>query len=159
YSGRIPGSLGDSRRLDGMVDEVTVYNRALSTAEIQSIYQAGRDGKVKPYLVVDASSPSEGDIVPTPPVDFTIDFSNPVDTAALQQQPGALTVNGQPANSVSIVDSNTATFHYDSSPVTGEGQQTMAMAAGSVQASGGIASPSLRAWSKTFRYDPLRLQV
>ncbi len=36
YVGRIPGTLGDSRKLDGMVDEVSVYNRALSAAEIQA---------------------------------------------------------------------------------------------------------------------------
>ena len=35
----------------------------------------------------------------------------------------------------------------------------MQMAAGSVLASGSIASPSLQAWSKTFLYDPVQLQV
>jgi hypothetical protein len=40
-------SFGDFRRLDGMVDEVTVYDRALSAAEINSIYNAGSDGKIK----------------------------------------------------------------------------------------------------------------
>src|SRR5262249_45040085 len=59
--GRIPGSLGDQRKLDGEVDEVTVYNRALTASEIQAIYQAGVDGKQKPYMVVDQSSPAEGD--------------------------------------------------------------------------------------------------
>src|SRR5262249_14714244 len=38
YIGRIPGSLGDARQLNGIVDEVSVYNRALSTAEIQDIF-------------------------------------------------------------------------------------------------------------------------
>jgi Ca2+-binding RTX toxin-like protein len=33
--------LGNERRLDGMIDEVTVYDRALSAAEIKAIYDAG----------------------------------------------------------------------------------------------------------------------
>jgi hypothetical protein len=36
YMGRIPGSLGDSRKLNGLIDEVAVFNRALSPAEIQA---------------------------------------------------------------------------------------------------------------------------
>jgi hypothetical protein len=47
YIGRIPGSLGDIRQLNGMVDEVSVYNRALTADEVQAIYNAGSDGKIK----------------------------------------------------------------------------------------------------------------
>jgi hypothetical protein len=36
YIGRIPGTLGDTRKLNGLVDEVAVFNRALSAAEIQA---------------------------------------------------------------------------------------------------------------------------
>ena len=32
----------------GLIDEVEIYNRALSVEEIQAIYQAGGDGKIKP---------------------------------------------------------------------------------------------------------------
>jgi hypothetical protein len=35
--GRIPGVLGDVRRLDGLVDEVRVYDTALSASEIQAL--------------------------------------------------------------------------------------------------------------------------
>jgi hypothetical protein len=38
YIGRIPGNLGRVRRLDGLVDEVRVYNRALSAQEIQALH-------------------------------------------------------------------------------------------------------------------------
>ncbi|MFX1482658.1 MAG: LamG domain-containing protein [Promethearchaeota archaeon] len=34
--------------LDGLIDEVSIYNRALSDDEILSIYEAGSDGKIKP---------------------------------------------------------------------------------------------------------------
>ncbi|HVK08634.1 MAG TPA: LamG-like jellyroll fold domain-containing protein, partial [Gemmataceae bacterium] len=47
YIGRIPGSLGDARQLNGMVDEVSVYSRAVTATEIQAIYAAGSNGKVK----------------------------------------------------------------------------------------------------------------
>jgi hypothetical protein len=146
--GRIPGSLGNSRRLDGEVDEVSVYNRALSAAEIKSIYLAGADGKQKPYMIVDQSRPSEGDSVAHDPTDFTLQFDNPINPASLQA--GALSVNGLPADSVSLLNANTAQFHFNFTPVSVVGTQKMAMADGAVQASNGIAQPALRAWTKTF---------
>jgi Ca2+-binding RTX toxin-like protein len=146
--GRIPGGLGNARRLDGEVDEVSVYNRALSAAEIQSIYLAGANGKQKPYMIVDQSLPSEGDSVAHDPTDYTIEFDNPVDPASLHAN--GLTVNGLGADSVSLLNANTAQFHFNATPVSVVGTQTMAMAAGAVQASNGIAQPALRAWTKTF---------
>jgi hypothetical protein len=45
--GKIP-ELGDiSRRLQGRVDEVSIYNRTLSAEEISAIFNAGRAGKCK----------------------------------------------------------------------------------------------------------------
>ena len=35
----------------GLVDEVAIFNRALSAAEIKSIYDAGSAGKAKPEAV------------------------------------------------------------------------------------------------------------
>jgi streptogramin lyase len=45
YMGSIPGTVGQIRRLDGLTDELTVYNRALSATEIQGIYLNGSAGK------------------------------------------------------------------------------------------------------------------
>ena len=45
YFGTIPGPLGETRLLRGAIDEVSLYNRALSSAEIQAIYNAGSAGK------------------------------------------------------------------------------------------------------------------
>jgi hypothetical protein len=43
----------------GIVDELSIYNRELSTAEIQTIYQAGEVGKAeKPFAPVIGSQPS-----------------------------------------------------------------------------------------------------
>ncbi len=47
YIGRAPGSFGDIRRLNGFADEVTIYHRALTQNEIQSIFDAGSNGKCK----------------------------------------------------------------------------------------------------------------
>jgi hypothetical protein len=43
--GSIPGD--DSKRLNGLIDEVAVYNCALSATEIQAIYSAGPGGKCR----------------------------------------------------------------------------------------------------------------
>lgn len=37
FLGRIPGVLGDVRRLDGLVDEIRVYDTALSASEMQEL--------------------------------------------------------------------------------------------------------------------------
>ena len=38
YLGRIPGVIGDSRQLDGLLDEVRVFDYALSVSEIRALY-------------------------------------------------------------------------------------------------------------------------
>jgi Concanavalin A-like lectin/glucanases superfamily len=45
FIGSLPGD--PDRRLDGLIDEVEIYNRALSATEIQSIFNAGSAGKCK----------------------------------------------------------------------------------------------------------------
>ncbi|MCX6023623.1 MAG: hypothetical protein NTZ05_18190 [Chloroflexi bacterium] len=47
YMGRIAGANGEIRRLSGLVDEVTVYNRALLGTEVLAINNAGSAGKCK----------------------------------------------------------------------------------------------------------------
>jgi uncharacterized repeat protein (TIGR01451 family) len=41
------GGSGDCARFAGLIDEVEIYNRALSSSEIQAIYNAGSAGKCK----------------------------------------------------------------------------------------------------------------
>ncbi len=48
FIGKVGGIYGDIRRLQGMVDEVTLYTRALTLEEISAIYQAGSSGKCAP---------------------------------------------------------------------------------------------------------------
>ncbi|MFA4873540.1 MAG: LamG-like jellyroll fold domain-containing protein [Patescibacteria group bacterium] len=48
FIGKVGGYYGDIRRLQGQVDEVTLYTRALTAEEIVAIYQAGALGKCAP---------------------------------------------------------------------------------------------------------------
>lgn len=50
--GRDPG-LAPNRDFNGLIDEVEVYNRALTDAEIQAIFNAGSAGKCKAATVLD----------------------------------------------------------------------------------------------------------
>ncbi len=47
---------GDTRRLDGAVDEVAAYSRALGPDEVAAIWSAGADGKCKQQCSVDLAS-------------------------------------------------------------------------------------------------------
>ena len=70
YIGRIPGPLGDLRRLQGMVDEVEIFNRALSASEIATIFNAGSAGKcnividIKPGSTPNSINPRSKGVIP-----------------------------------------------------------------------------------------------
>jgi len=108
YIGRIPGSLGDTRQLDGVVDEVSVYDRALSASEVFGIYKAGNSGKVISPITVDDPSVVDGSGGATTPVTFTI-----ARTGSLS---GSLTVNWTTADDTAtagadyVAASGTVTF-------------------------------------------------
>ncbi len=107
------------------------------------------------YTVV-SSVPAQGQVVSTPPTDYVIQLSGAVNPASVQ--PGDLTVNGTPADSFSLnAAGDTVTFHYNSSPVTAQGLQTMAIAGGAMSrlSDGAPLSP----FSASFRYDAVLLQV
>jgi hypothetical protein len=48
YDSGIQIGKGDQRYFNGYIDEVSIYNRALTTSEVQSIYGAGSEGICKP---------------------------------------------------------------------------------------------------------------
>jgi subtilisin family serine protease len=106
-------------------------------------------------LKVVGSTPASGDVLTTQPVDFTLDFSDAFDPASVTA--GAFTVNGIAANSFTVNDPFTLTFHFSTSPVTQQGLQSMDMAAGAIKrlrdGSGSLA------FHANFRYAAVRLQV
>ncbi len=105
-------------------------------------------------LRVVGSSPADGEIVTTPPTSFVIDFSAEYNPGTVDA--GDLTVNGIAADSFLETDTDTITFQFATSPVTSQGLQTMSIASGAIEGTGG--SP-LAAFSATFRYDAVLMEV
>ena len=105
-----------------------------------------------PLSVVD-SNPSAGSVVTTPPTAIAVEFSVPYDPASIDA--GDLTVNGIPANGFTLVDAQTVSFEFASSPVTVEGAQTMQIAEGAIDNS--MSGGALSEWQATFYYTSLVL--
>ncbi len=79
---------------NGLVDELSVYNRALTPSEVFGIYKAGSDGKVISPITVDDPSVVDGSGGATTPMTFTI-----TRTGSLS---GSLTVNWATADDTAI---------------------------------------------------------
>jgi len=107
-------------------------------------------------LSVTTTDPACNSVVFTQPTDFTVNVSVAVDPTTVQA--GDFTVNGTPANSFVLSNGNaTITFHFNNTPVTNQGVQTMHIPAGAFNsASNGL--PVLE-FQCTFRYDATLLQV
>lgn len=56
---RIGSYVLEGSHLNGLIDEVTLYNRALSAAEIAAIYDAGQAGKCKAGAVIANAGPDQ----------------------------------------------------------------------------------------------------
>ena len=138
---------------DGLIDELSVYNRALTTEEVQRIYDTGSQGKVK--MTVAKTSPELGSVVAVAPTQFVVDFTFPVDADSIEAPD--LVSQRLAADSVTLDDPDTATFTYFTSPVTTQGLQTMHLAEGAVtRASDGLG---LAEYHGEFRYDVTPLTV
>jgi outer membrane protein assembly factor BamB len=79
---------------NGVIDELSVYNRALTPGEVLGISKAGSDGKVFSPIAVDGPSVVDGSGGATTPVTFTI-----TRTGSLS---GSLTVNWATADDTAI---------------------------------------------------------
>jgi hypothetical protein len=78
---------------------------------------------------VTSTIPACNSTINTQPTNFTVNLSGAVDPTTVQ--PTDFTVNGTPANSDTISPGNTQIiFHFNSSPVTTQGPQTMHIPAG-----------------------------
>ncbi|MCC9609444.1 S8 family serine peptidase [Blastopirellula sp. JC732] len=106
------------------------------------------------FSVSDASI-DDGESIDSPITDFTIDFSSAFDPSTVAASD--FLVNGQAADSLTIVDGNTVTFHFSQSPITTQGAQRMELLAGSVERNGdGL---SLSTFVREFFYDAAPLTV
>ena len=80
-------------------------------------------------FAVTTTTPACNSTISTQPVDFIINLTDAVNTATVQASD--FTVNGIPANTVAFSNGNTTlTFHFNTSPVSVQGPQTMHIAAG-----------------------------
>lgn len=103
--------------------------------------------------VIDAT-PGFDTVVTSLPTDFTVRLRPAFDPSSVD--PGDLMVNSIPADSVTV-SGDTITFHFNASPVTTEGLQTIEMAGGAIQRqSDGLGNTP---FSTTFRYDATPLHV
>jgi hypothetical protein len=104
---------------------------------------------------VTSTDPACGSIISTTPTDFVVNVTDPVDPTTLQGSD--FTVNAIPANSVVYTPGTTTmTFHFNSTPVTMQGEQTMHIPAGAFNDVGGDGNLD---FTCTFRYDATLLQV
>jgi hypothetical protein len=105
---------------------------------------------------VTTTIPACGSVVSTQPTDFVINLSDAVNEGTVQ--PTDFTVNGIPADSDSFGPGDLSiTFHFNTTPVTNQGQQTMDIPAGAFtrQSDG----QGIFAFDCTFRYDQTVLAV
>ncbi len=87
--------------LDGKIDELSIYNRALSAAEVQAVYQAGPAGKAGfPAPTVTGVSPSSGS---------TLGGTNVTITGTNFTGATAVTIGGSVAANVTVVNATTIT--------------------------------------------------
>jgi subtilisin family serine protease len=107
-----------------------------------------------PMLVL-STQPAAGTVLNAPPTDFVVNFSHPFAAGSLAASD--LTVNGITADAVSVIDSRTVSFHFNTTPVTNQGQQTISLAAASVLR--GADAAGVQSFSDTFRYDAQFMQV
>ncbi|HEV3079107.1 MAG TPA: hypothetical protein VGY66_04985, partial [Gemmataceae bacterium] len=108
-------------------------------------------------LTVTNSTPADGTILTAPPSVFNVTFSQAINPGSLQ--PGALTVNGIASSGATLDATDTvATFTFSSNPVTGQGPQTMAIAAQAVTALNNSTVVNA-AFNATFFYDTLPLAI
>ena len=106
-------------------------------------------------LTVRSTTPANGAVVSSIPLDYVVNFSDPIQNATVNATD--FTVEGVAASSFVVNTATQVTFHFNSAPFTTQGVHTMAMAAGAILRSSD--ADGLAAFSGTFRYDALPLQV
>ncbi|HEX4132273.1 MAG TPA: ELWxxDGT repeat protein, partial [Pirellulales bacterium] len=108
------------------------------------------------YFTATSVTAGNGSVVSTQPTDFVVQFSDAYAASSLQASD--FMVNSIAASSFTVIAGTTSvTFHFNTSPVTSIGLQTIAIATSSVTRSSD--SLGLTALSTTFRYDPHPLSV
>lgn len=106
-------------------------------------------------MQITSATPDDGDLVSSPPTDFTIATAFAIDPATIDASD--LTVNGGPADNVTVVNPTTLTFSFTSSPVTAEGGQEVRVAEAAFTRLSD--SGPVKEFIATFRFDTLPLEA
>lgn len=124
-----PTYAGDYDYASGILTKhVTAWTDGRVTISGQSQQDVFTDRELVGFAVT-TSTPACNSLINTQPTDFIISLSDAVDPATVQATD--FTVNGTPANSFTLQNANTQiTFHFNSTPVTTQGPQTMHIPAG-----------------------------
>jgi hypothetical protein len=111
-----------------LTKHVTAWDDGRVAISGQSQQDAFTDRELVGFAVT-TSDPACNSVVFTQPTDFIINLSDPADPTTVQ--PSDFTVNGTQADVATLSNGNaTITFHFNSTPVTTPGLQTMHIPAG-----------------------------
>jgi hypothetical protein len=139
-------------------------NNGVYNAQVGYDLVTGRGSPALPSFVTDtegflkiiSSTPANGStVVGTAPTDFSLTFSAAYRPGSVRAN--ELKVNGIPADSFTLTSPTVVTFHYNTTPVTTQGIETMAVAAGLIRPL--AADPPNLAFSASFRYDALLIGI
>jgi len=134
---------------------VTSWTDGRVTINNQSQQDAFTDRDLVGFAVVNAD-PACGSVVSTQPTDFVVNLTDPVNPATVSG--GDFSANGIPADSFTLQNGNAQiTFHFNTTPVTQQGLQTMHIPAGAFNKASNN-DPVLE-FTCTFRYDAILLSV
>ncbi len=102
-------AVGPEQPFNGLIDEVDIYNRALSASEIQSIYNAGSAGKCKECTPPEVSITGDDPVCPNSTHPYTANTNAANPTFAWSVTGG--TIDGDnTGNSVSVIAGDAGTM-------------------------------------------------
>lgn len=125
---------GAAHSFTGHIDEVAIFSRQLSPAEMSTVFSAGIEAISFPYIA--STVPSAGQSVTTLTT-ADVEFTHPVDGV----DAGDLLVNGIPASGVTVIDPKRYRFSFPAPP-QGDVHFTWAAAHGIAGLNGVAAQPT-----------------
>jgi hypothetical protein len=127
---RVPGSFGSTQfTFNGLIDEVQIYNRALTAAEVASLSAAATTlCAPQPRSLGIATAPAgamSGDLLGTQPAVSIRDFSNAVVTAATNPVTAAIASGPGSLSGTTTVNAVNGIANFTDLRITGAGTSTL----------------------------------
>ncbi|MBI3934239.1 MAG: hypothetical protein HY316_06075, partial [Acidobacteria bacterium] len=143
YMGVAYGAGTFVRRFHGLIDEVEYYNRGLTAAEVQALFNAGSAGKLVPPVPAINQAAGQADPTSASPINFTVVFNEAVTGFAT----GDVTLSGTAGATTATVTGSGALYNVAVSGMTGPGTVIALVPAGA--ATGTVSGLSNGASSST----------